>query len=215
MNPAVLELLRVAGLAGPAENPPSRELTGGVSSEIWRVDLATGPVCVKRALPRLRVTQVWEARSRYIEALAGHALAVEAASHLNLRPMLLRNLRWQGRMLLEQGEYAEANILYDRALALAMDEEDEKEIAWVYHDQAWQAMEQSRGEDADRLLATSIGILEEYHHQDELPPILLLLARRCVDRGDFEKAEVEKVSAAMVMIEYCFMAHNVPVHAPP
>ena len=136
------------------------------------------------------MTQVWEARSRYIEALAGHALAVEAASHLNLRPMLLRNLRWQGRMLLEQGEYAEANILYDRALALAMDEEDEKEIAWVYHDQAWQAMEQSRGEDADRLLATSIGILEEYHHQDELPPILLLLARRCVDRGDFEKAEV-------------------------
>ena len=64
----MLELLRVAGLAGPAENPPSRELTGGVSSEIWRVDLATGPVCVKRALPRLRVAQVWEApveRNRY------------------------------------------------------------------------------------------------------------------------------------------------------
>ena len=43
-------------------------LAGGVSSEIWRVDLAAGPVCVKRALPRLRVAQLWEApieRNRY------------------------------------------------------------------------------------------------------------------------------------------------------
>jgi len=43
-------------------------LAGGVSSDIWRVDLPRGPVCVKRALPRLRVEQVWEApieRNRY------------------------------------------------------------------------------------------------------------------------------------------------------
>jgi aminoglycoside phosphotransferase (APT) family kinase protein len=56
----VLRLLRGAGL--PAE--PARELSGGVSSEIWRV----GDVCVKRALSRLRVAQVWEApveRNRY------------------------------------------------------------------------------------------------------------------------------------------------------
>ena len=39
-----------------------------MSSEIWRVDLASGPVCVKRALPRLRTAQRWEApveRNRY------------------------------------------------------------------------------------------------------------------------------------------------------
>jgi aminoglycoside phosphotransferase (APT) family kinase protein len=43
-------------------------LTGGVSSDIWRVELARGAVCVKRALPRLKVAQVWEApveRNRY------------------------------------------------------------------------------------------------------------------------------------------------------
>jgi aminoglycoside phosphotransferase (APT) family kinase protein len=43
-------------------------LSGGVSSDIWRVDLAGGPLCVKGALPRLRVSQVWEApveRNRY------------------------------------------------------------------------------------------------------------------------------------------------------
>jgi aminoglycoside phosphotransferase (APT) family kinase protein len=55
-----VRLLRRAGLpAGPAE-----ELSGGVSSEIWKV----GSACIKRALPRLRVAQVWEApvvRNRY------------------------------------------------------------------------------------------------------------------------------------------------------
>lgn len=43
-------------------------LSGGVSSDIWRVDLERGRVCVKRALPRLRVAQLWEApveRNRY------------------------------------------------------------------------------------------------------------------------------------------------------
>jgi aminoglycoside phosphotransferase (APT) family kinase protein len=55
-------------LCGREETPRAEPLGGGVSSDIWRVDLAAGPVCVKRALPRLRVAQVWEApveRNRY------------------------------------------------------------------------------------------------------------------------------------------------------
>jgi len=57
---AVVRLLRSAGL----ETGPAEALSGGVSSEIWKV----GNVCVKRALPRLRVAQHWEApveRNRY------------------------------------------------------------------------------------------------------------------------------------------------------
>ncbi|MBI3374637.1 MAG: aminoglycoside phosphotransferase family protein [Betaproteobacteria bacterium] len=64
----MLELLRAAGLAGAKEHPRAVPLAGGVSSDIWKVDLAQGPVCVKRALPRLRVAQLWEApveRNRY------------------------------------------------------------------------------------------------------------------------------------------------------
>jgi len=60
----VLRLLRRAGLVSQDETPSFTPLTGGVSSEIWKV----GDVCVKRALPRLRVVQVWEApieRNRY------------------------------------------------------------------------------------------------------------------------------------------------------
>jgi len=61
--------LERAGLGAPLRVQP---LAGGVSSDIWRVDLAdgttAGPICVKRALPRLRVAQLWEApiaRNRY------------------------------------------------------------------------------------------------------------------------------------------------------
>jgi aminoglycoside phosphotransferase (APT) family kinase protein len=68
MNSEIIELLRRHGLCGAIENPHAEALAGGVSSDIWRVDLAGGPVCVKRALPRLRVSQLWEAppaRNRY------------------------------------------------------------------------------------------------------------------------------------------------------
>jgi aminoglycoside phosphotransferase (APT) family kinase protein len=64
----VLAFLRGAALAAADETPAAVPLTGGVSSDIWKVELRTGPVCVKRALPRLRVAQLWEApveRNRY------------------------------------------------------------------------------------------------------------------------------------------------------
>ena len=53
--------LRRLGLAGEGETPRFVRLTGGVSSDIWRVELARGPVCVKRALPKLRVQADWRA----------------------------------------------------------------------------------------------------------------------------------------------------------
>jgi len=57
----VLAFLRGAGLAAADETPAASVLTGGVSSDIWKVELRRGPACVKRALPRLRVAQLWEA----------------------------------------------------------------------------------------------------------------------------------------------------------
>ncbi len=64
----MLAFLHRHRLAAAGEVPGCEPLAGGVSSDIWRVDLATGAVVVKRALPRLRVAQVWEApveRNRY------------------------------------------------------------------------------------------------------------------------------------------------------
>jgi len=37
----------------------SAPLPGGVSSEIFRIDLPSGPVCLKRALPKLKVAADW------------------------------------------------------------------------------------------------------------------------------------------------------------
>jgi 5-methylthioribose kinase len=64
----ILAFLQSSGLAGPTEIPAAEPLTGGVSSDIWKVALEGRTICVKRALPRLRVAQVWEApvgRNRY------------------------------------------------------------------------------------------------------------------------------------------------------
>jgi aminoglycoside phosphotransferase (APT) family kinase protein len=59
---AILAALRRMNLAGAITGPVMGEqLTGGVSSDIWRIDLPSGPVCVKRALARLRVAADWRA----------------------------------------------------------------------------------------------------------------------------------------------------------
>ncbi len=58
---AVLEALERMQLLRAGEQPPIVPLTGGVSSLIVRVDSSGGPICVKRALPQLKVAARWEA----------------------------------------------------------------------------------------------------------------------------------------------------------
>ena len=54
--------LRAMALLGPGETALGAPLTGGVSSDIWRVALPDGRViCVKRALPKLKVAADWRA----------------------------------------------------------------------------------------------------------------------------------------------------------
>jgi 5-methylthioribose kinase len=67
-DPAARAVTGFLESAGFGRASSIRALSGGVSSDIWRVDLSRGPVCVKRALSRLRVAQLWEApveRNRY------------------------------------------------------------------------------------------------------------------------------------------------------
>ena len=49
------------GLMPAGAQASGEALTGGVSSDIWRIDLPGGPVCVKRALAKLRVAADWRA----------------------------------------------------------------------------------------------------------------------------------------------------------
>lgn len=64
----LVKALRRMGLVAGAGDVQGERLTGGVSSDIWRVDLPGGRICVKRALAKLRVTADWHApveRNRY------------------------------------------------------------------------------------------------------------------------------------------------------
>src|SRR5215475_11273478 len=69
MPPAeIRQALHRMRLLAPAAEAHGERLTGGVSSEIWRVDLPSGPICIKRALAKLRVAADWQApveRNRY------------------------------------------------------------------------------------------------------------------------------------------------------
>jgi aminoglycoside phosphotransferase (APT) family kinase protein len=67
---AALERMHLGGASG------GERLTGGVSSDIWRIDLPKGPICLKRALARLRVAADWQApveRNRYEARWMRHA----------------------------------------------------------------------------------------------------------------------------------------------
>jgi aminoglycoside phosphotransferase (APT) family kinase protein len=57
-------------------------MTGGVSSDIWRIDLPSGPICVKRALSKLRVSEDWQAPvERNLYEARWMRVANQAVSH--------------------------------------------------------------------------------------------------------------------------------------
>jgi 5-methylthioribose kinase len=57
----VLPALVRMGLAAAEEHPEIVPLTGGVSSLIVRVETRNGPLCIKQALPELKVASHWSA----------------------------------------------------------------------------------------------------------------------------------------------------------
>jgi aminoglycoside phosphotransferase (APT) family kinase protein len=71
-----LSALEHLGLCRPGETPSIVPLSGGVSSDIVRVDLRSGSICMKRALAKLRVDADWfaplernAAEARYLRYL--------------------------------------------------------------------------------------------------------------------------------------------------
>src|SRR4051794_28856822 len=58
---AMVDFLERSGLTTGASRVRWTPLTGGVSSDLWRVDTPDLTVCVKAALPTLRVANTWNA----------------------------------------------------------------------------------------------------------------------------------------------------------
>ncbi|HZZ87840.1 MAG TPA: phosphotransferase [Caulobacteraceae bacterium] len=57
----ILSRLRDAGILAAGERAQVRRLTGGVSSDVYRLETSAGVMCVKAALPVLRVAAEWRA----------------------------------------------------------------------------------------------------------------------------------------------------------
>ena len=57
----ITDALQKLGLASAGDVRAITQLNGGVSSDIWRIDLPDRSICAKRALSRLKVSAVWEA----------------------------------------------------------------------------------------------------------------------------------------------------------
>jgi aminoglycoside phosphotransferase (APT) family kinase protein len=60
-DPITVDFVRRSGLAPDGAAARFERLPGGVSSDIWLVRGGAMPFCVKRALPQLRVAQLWQA----------------------------------------------------------------------------------------------------------------------------------------------------------
>jgi aminoglycoside phosphotransferase (APT) family kinase protein len=75
-DPRLRDFLRKKELVKSGEEPRWTVLAGGVSSDIWRVDLPGRSLCIKRALPTLKVAEAWHApveRNAYEWAWIGFA----------------------------------------------------------------------------------------------------------------------------------------------
>jgi len=82
--PEVVDALVRLGLVSADEGPRFTRLTGGVSSDIWRVEAGGRTCCVKRALARLKVADDWRApversRSEYDWITTARAIVPTAA----------------------------------------------------------------------------------------------------------------------------------------
>jgi aminoglycoside phosphotransferase (APT) family kinase protein len=98
--PEILDALSRMHLREGHETASGERLTGGVSSDIWRIDLPGGPVCVKRALAKLRVAADWQApveRNRYEAAWMQRANAAVP----NAAPALLGQDEFSGALAME------------------------------------------------------------------------------------------------------------------
>jgi aminoglycoside phosphotransferase (APT) family kinase protein len=80
--------------------PRGEALTGGVSSDIWRIDLPGGPICIKRALPKLRVNADWQAPvERNLYEARWMRVASQAVAHVT--PALLGQDEATGTLAME------------------------------------------------------------------------------------------------------------------
>jgi aminoglycoside phosphotransferase (APT) family kinase protein len=193
MNSGALDdFLTRSGLAAPGTSRRWTPLAGGVSSDIWRVDLDDGrALCVKRALPELKVAAQWKApvsrnafewawirfASELLPGSVPQPLAHDKAAGLFAMSFLepASHPVWKQQLLAGQVEPATAEAV-GRTLAI---------------------LHQASAHRAD--LARDFDTGENFHAL-RLEPYLLQTARRHPDLADRLTALVERTAARRIAL---------------
>ena len=144
----VVDALRGMGLLGAGDPPPFTRLTGGVSSDIWRVDTGQGPICVKRALAKLRVAQDWFAPVERNAYEAGWMRRVAAVCPEAVPPLLgqddaagvlamgfldpARQVLWKAELLAGRADPAFAAAVGDRLGRIHAASADDPEVGGAF-----------------------------------------------------------------------------------
>lgn len=98
---AAMEAMLVRmGLVQPGQALALQPLTGGVSSSIFRLDLPAGAVCIKQALPQLKVEKEWRAPVTRVLAEMDWLQTVHAIAPDNV-PRILASDRACGAFVME------------------------------------------------------------------------------------------------------------------
>ncbi|MBO6639724.1 MAG: phosphotransferase [Roseitalea sp.] len=116
----IAESLVAKGLARDGSHLRFVPLTGGVSSDIWKVSGADRPLCVKRARDRLAVDAVWEVpieRNHY----EAEFLRVVSAEVPGFAPDLLAEVEAEGLIVLPFLDSAEWTLWKPQLLAGSVD----------------------------------------------------------------------------------------------
>jgi aminoglycoside phosphotransferase (APT) family kinase protein len=144
--------LRRLGVIASDATPPAEPLGGGVSSDIWRVDLPSRSLCIKRALARLKVQQEWHApveRNAYEVAWLQTAaaivpdavpriVAVDADAQLFVMEFLdpLRHRLWKSQLRDGVIEVATARAVGERLARIHEATADRSDIAMRFRSDA-------------------------------------------------------------------------------
>ena len=188
----IVENLRRLGLIEAGADVTMAPLAGGVSSDIWRVDLPDGPVCIKRALSKLRVEQDWQVpveRNRYEVAWMEAAASIVPES----TPRLLAHDPDSGLFVMEYLDPAayplwKADLMAGRA--------DAPFAAAVGH----RLVAIHAATDGDEAVAARFDS-DRIFHDIRLEPYLLATARRHPDRAEaLESLAAETAGTRLALV---------------
>lgn len=130
----VFDALRRLGLLTADATPRCQRLTGGVSSDIWKIERPEGAICIKQALSKLRVDQDWfapvdrnaaevawmETANRLVSGAAPDVLAHDPGLGLFAMPFLdpEQYPLWKAQLLDGTAEVDSARAVADRLVRI-------------------------------------------------------------------------------------------------